>query len=136
MLEPEFKGRVVVEASVSPSEDAGKVAAAVENIVGATRGEAEEERLVVRLVSEDVGSLSRLRDQLRDRHVRSAARRILLTSKKGGSTVLMLNRQAAAAGVLAVCSTPEESPLGPIYVTIESRQIDGIVDWLTAYESG
>ena len=132
-MEPEFRGRVLLEASVSPSEDVGKVVAAVKNVVVEGRGEVEQGRLSVRFVSEDMKSLNQLRDQLRDRHVRSAARRLLFTGKKGRSTTLMLNRQAAAAGVIAVCSSPDESPLGPIYLTIDSRQVDGVIDWLTAY---
>ena len=135
-MEPEFKGRVVVEASVSPSEDVEKVGEAVRNVLGGSERDLERERLAVRFVSEDIKSLKQLRDQLRDRHVRSAARRLLLSEKKGNSTTLMLNRQAATVGVLVVCSSPEESPLGPIYVTLQSKRINSIIDWLTAYESG
>jgi predicted RNA binding protein with dsRBD fold (UPF0201 family) len=49
------------------------------------------------------------------------------------STSLMLNKQAAAAGVIALCGSTEESPLGPIYLTAESEQIATVIDWLTAY---
>ncbi len=81
-------------------------------------------------------SLSHLRDQLRDRHVRAAARRLLLYSIKGGRAELMLNRQAAVAGVVVVCGSPEESPLGPIYLRLESDNLPAAIDWLTAYDSG
>ena len=85
------------------------------------------------IVTEDPAALSSIRDQLRDRHVRSAARRQLLLNLKGTSTSLMLNRQAATAGLVALCGTPEESPLGPIYLRIESGELDAVIDWLTAY---
>ncbi len=91
---------------------------------------------MIRLVSEETGCLDTLRDQLRDRHIRGAARKLLLSELKGGSTSLMLNRQAAAAGVVALCSSADQSPLGPIYATMDSRQIAAVIDWLTAYESG
>jgi predicted RNA binding protein with dsRBD fold (UPF0201 family) len=84
-------------------------------------------------VTDEAKALLRIRDQLRDRHVRSAARRRLLLGREGNSTSLMLNRQAAAAGVLAICGSPEESPLGPIYMTIESEKLDTVIDWLTSY---
>ena len=91
---------------------------------------------MIRLVSEEASSLDMLRDQFRDRHVRGAARRLLLSQLKGSSTSLMLNRQAAVVGVVALCSSPDQSPLGPIYATIDSRQIEAVIDWLTAYEPG
>jgi uncharacterized protein len=135
-MRPEFTGRVRVEAEISPSEDVEKVALAVLNVVGGAQGSLEKSDAKVRFESSDLGCLDRLHDQLRDRHVRSAARRILLVGREGGRATVMLNRQAAAVGVIALCGTPEESPLGPVYLTIESRPLDGVIDWLTAYEAG
>lgn len=120
---------------MSPSEDPGKVAGALQSVLGGHldvtvgRGEAV-------LTTEDIGAISHVRDQLRDRHVRSAARRQLLLNTEGRTTSMMLNRQAAAAGVVAVCGFPEESPLGPIYATIESDDLTAVVDWLAAYSEG
>lgn len=76
--------------------------------------------------------MKHVRDQLRDRHVRGAARRLLLAAKEGHETELLLNRQAAAAGVVALCGSPEESPLGPIYLKLASKDIDGVIVWLTS----
>ena len=90
----------------------------------------------MRIFTDDPKALLRIRDQLRDRHVRSAARRRLLLNREDDSTSLMLNRQAATAGVLVVCGSPEESPLGPIYLTIESKRLDDVIDWLTSYAEG
>jgi uncharacterized protein len=135
MSHPDF-ARLILEATVSPSEDPAKVAEAVSRVVGASQGSVSVGPRTVRLVSDDPKDLTRIRDQLRDRHVRGAARRRLLLNKSGHATSMMLNRQAAAAGVVVVCGTPEESPLGPIYLTISSRGIDSVIDWLTAYADG
>jgi predicted RNA binding protein with dsRBD fold (UPF0201 family) len=135
-LRPDLEGRVTLEANVSPSEDQEKVAGAVRNIVPAAAGQVETGSRFVRFASNDVMSLSHLRDQLRDRHVRAAARRLMLVGKEGNSTSLMLNRQAAAAGVVVVCGSPGESPLGPIYLSLESKKLDQLIDWLAAYETG
>jgi uncharacterized protein len=135
-LDPELLGRVSFEARVLPSEDPQKVASALSSLAGVGT---EDLRIVegkVRYESRDIKSLSRIRDQLRDRHVRSAARRLMLLRTKGNATSLMFNRQAAMTGLAVVCSTPEESPLGPIYLTIESKRLDVILDWLAAYEPG
>ncbi len=90
----------------------------------------------VRVVAEGAASLDRIHDQFRDRHVRGAARRLLLWTAKGDSTSVMLNRQAAIAGAVVLCSTPDESPLGPIHLKISSNKINAVIDWLTAYEEG
>ena len=136
MPQPEFRLRVTVEAALSPSEDPAKVRSAVANVLGECRRELREDPSRVRVTSDDGTSLRLLHDQLRDRHVRAAARKLLLVGRERGRTTVMLNRQAAQAGVLALCGSESESPLGPINLTIESEKLDDVVEWLTAYEAG
>jgi predicted RNA binding protein with dsRBD fold (UPF0201 family) len=87
----------------------------------------------IRIRSESSRCLQKLHDQLRDRHVRDAARRLMLASLEGHVLPLKLNRQAAAAGVLALCSNAVESPLGPLNLEIECEAPEKLIDWLTAY---
>ncbi len=129
---PEFKARVVLEAAVSPSEDPARVAAALKNVVGEVEAESGVRNSSVRLATADPKALVRIRDQFRDRHVRSAARRQMVLNLRGKSTSLMLNRQAAAAGVVAICGSPEESPLGPIHMRIESDNPEVVIEWMAA----
>jgi uncharacterized protein len=133
MSAPELKAKLALEATVSPSEDPVKVLQAMKNVVGEARCDIATDSHSAKIVTDDPRALVRIRDQLRDRHVRSAARRQMLLKNSGRSTSLMLNRQAAAAGVVALCGGPEESPLGPIYLTLESGEIDALIEWLTAY---
>ncbi len=106
------------------------------NVLGDSMCSFEEGKRTLRAISADPKSIVKLHDQLRDRHVRGAARRLLLSRREGDRVTVMLNRQAAFAGVLVLCGTESESPLGPLYLTIESKDMDAIVQWLTAYESG
>ncbi|HUH82398.1 MAG TPA: hypothetical protein VLX33_00805 [Nitrososphaerales archaeon] len=135
MSPPEFTAKFRLEASVSPSEDPGKVAGALLSIIGRPL-EVTVDGDRAALTTDDLGAISHIRDQLRDRHIRTAARRQLLLNGEGRTTFMMLNRQAAAAGVVAICGSAEESPLGPVYATIESDHLAAVVDWLTAYEAG
>ncbi len=133
---PEFGAKVVVEATLSASEDPDKVIAALGAVVGEAPRGLPEGSHSARFATDDPRAIARIRDQLRDRHVRSAARKQLLLNRSGRSTSLMLNRQAATVGVLALCASEEESPLGPIYLTLESDRLDEVIDWLTAYVGG
>lgn len=136
MAQPDFRARLTLRATVSPSEDPAKVLSALRNIVGGIEGDVTERAGSVRLVTDDVRALTHVRDKLRDRHVRSAARRQLLLNASRGSTRLLLNRQAAAAGVVAVCGSPAESPLGPIVAILKSDRLQDAIDWLAAYTEG
>ena len=93
----------------------------------------EEGSNSVRLRSGSSRCLQRLHDQLRDRHVRDAARRLMLASLDGNVLLLKLNRQAAAAGVLALCSSAVESPLGPLNLEVETESPSQLIEWLTAH---
>ena len=136
MPKPDLKLRVSAEARVAPSEDPNKVKLALQRILGESGLEVDESPTRIRATTEDAAKLTKLHDQLRDRHVRAAARRLLLSSIEGSTVTLMFNRQAAYAGVLALCGSEAESPLGPIYVTLESKQLEDVIEWLTAYETG
>jgi len=132
-MEPEPRVKLTLRASISPSEDPAKVAKALESIAGEGLYEVRLGQ-EAKLITEDPKVLGRLRDQFRDRHVRSAARRQMLLNLEGDSTSIMLNRQAAAAGAIALCGTPEESPLGPVYLRIQADKIGAAIDRLTSYE--
>lgn len=124
---------LTLEATISPSEDPTKVISAMQNVVGNVQSPISSDGNSARLVTRDPRALIWMRDQFRDRRIRSSVRRQFVVNRSGHSTNLMLNRQAAAVGVVAICGAPEESPLGPIYLTVESDDLDRLVDWLAAY---
>jgi predicted RNA binding protein with dsRBD fold (UPF0201 family) len=44
--------------------------------------------------------------------------------------MVLLNKQAAYSGVIAPVEDWDESSLGPIRVTIDSRDLDKVIEWL------
>ncbi|MDA4111624.1 MAG: hypothetical protein OK439_03740 [Thaumarchaeota archaeon] len=123
---------IVAEAQVKKTESKEKVAAALSNLLP-ERGELRFEDDRVMFVSSSIESLRHLKDQFRDRRVRSAARRLLLSNQEEGSlqTYLLLNKQAATAGIGALCDDPRESALGPIVLRLKSNQLQSVIDWMT-----
>src|SRR5215467_13090624 len=79
----------VIQASVSPSEDPHLVAMAVAKLLGCPEDEVQIGATGVIFKSGGTNSLARIKDQLRDRRVRGAARKLLLSSMEKGKSYLM-----------------------------------------------
>jgi predicted RNA binding protein with dsRBD fold (UPF0201 family) len=126
---------IVLRADISASEDPERVLKAARNVLGdcSYKVELSPQSLVLR--SSDRGCLQKVHDQLRDRHVRDAARRQLLVNMEGRKLRLLLNRQAAFVGVIASVSAAEESPLGPLVLELQTDKPEEMLDWLTLYRS-
>jgi predicted RNA binding protein with dsRBD fold (UPF0201 family) len=127
--------RVLLRAEVSRSEDPDKVLAAARNILGDSPHELERRPDAILLKSSGLSCLQKIHDQLRDRHVRNAARRLLLKSVEGTHMRILFNRQAAYVGVIAAVSAAEESPLGPVVLELDVNDPLKLLDWLVPYQS-
>jgi predicted RNA binding protein with dsRBD fold (UPF0201 family) len=114
---------------VRASESKEKVITALHNALPG-RLTIEEHQNLLTGSSDDPLSLSRIYEALRGRQVLNAARRLLLRNLEGSKTMLLLNKQAAYANVIALCEFHEESPLGPIELTVKSEDLKGLIEWL------
>ena len=131
MRRPNITSRIdlKVEAIVNPSEDTQKVIDAIANLFTSCSPEVSfRSRVVGRAVGSD--SLAILYEQVRSRSAMGVLRRMLLDNRVGDSTSFLLNKQAATSGIAAVIEEEQESPLGPIRVTISCEELDALVDWL------
>jgi len=128
------KCTIHIECKVNPSEDKEKVIKAIKNVIGMDGSIIVKDHNYYRLLSirlDGIESLKVIREQIHSRQVMNTFRRIMNGNKDGMSTWLYLNKQAAYAGVVSVCESEDESPLGPIKITIESDDIDSLIEWLT-----
>ena len=118
-----------VEAGVNPSEHPQKVIDAIANVVARCSPELSyRNRVVGRADGRD--SLAIVYEQVRSRAAMGVLRRVLLDNLAGYSTWFLLNKQAATAGIAAVIEDEQESPLGPIRVTISCEELGVLIDWL------
>jgi predicted RNA binding protein with dsRBD fold (UPF0201 family) len=133
-LEASAAVSITLSATISPTESPEKVLAAARNVLGDCVYQVEEEgegRIALR--SREMGCLLKIHDQLRDRQVRAAANRLLLRMRDGRRVIMLLNRQAATVGVVALCTSATESPLGPLVMEIECDKPETVIEWLTTH---
>ena len=122
-----------VETPLNPTEDSDKASRAVHNLFpNASLHEirTDERHAKLEATMSSLQDLENLKTVLRQEAIRDAARKILLQSVSGSTIVVYLNKQAAFAGKASFCERYDESPLGPITLTITTENPVELVDWL------
>jgi uncharacterized protein len=118
-----------VEAPINPSEHPEKVITAITNVIDKCSPELIYDNKAIGRSTESE-SLRIIYDQVRSRSAIAVLRRMLLVNRIGNTTWFFLNKQAAVAGSVVIIENEQESPLGPITVTIDCEELDAVVDWL------
>ncbi len=123
---------VLAEVEINSTEDADKVKAAVNNVLGNASITIKPSHNGNVLFAEAKGqdSLVKLRNLLRQDRIRDAARKLLFKSLRGGKISFFLNKQVAWAGHVSFSEETGESPLGTIHVTIETDDPQRLIEWL------
>ncbi|MCG7850311.1 MAG: hypothetical protein MIO93_14220 [ANME-2 cluster archaeon] len=122
---------VEVSAQVNPTEDGGRVHAAIENIFPGLEYQFEDrDGMTPRLMGRgDKDCLNMLHELLRSRMILDTARTNLRI--EGGIVTFRLNKQAATAG--KVSFPADDETLGSISVEIKAKDgdvVERVVDWL------
>jgi uncharacterized protein len=117
-----------VEAAVNPSESPERVIAAIANVIECSPEFRYGRRVIGR--SLEIESLRTIYEQIRSRSAMGVLRRMLLNNRVADSTSFLLNKQAAATGIVVVIEEDQESPLGPIRITLDCEELDALIDWL------
>ena len=125
---PNIECRIDVYCTINPSEDPKKIKQAVSNILVDVDIEINKESL--KATSTNLESLQKIYETIHSHQTQNTYRRQLNQNMANGSTWFYLNKQAAFANSVALCSEPEESPLGPIKIILNSNNIEKIIDWL------
>jgi len=77
--------------------------------------------------------LERFYELVRQQRILDVARKTLRKGIVGNSTIFFINKQVASVGKVNFCDEEGESPLGPIRIEIEYKDIEQLIDWLTPY---
>ena len=125
---PNIDCTIMIHASVNISEDPEKVKQAISNVI--LFDELNVEESFISAKSSEVASLEKIYETIHSKHLENIYRRNLEQNTNGNSTWFYLNKQAAFAGKIAICKEEDESPLGPIKVTLKSSNIERLTEWL------
>ena len=118
--------------AINPSEDIDKIRTAVSNVLIDMNERIAGNSLIAN--SNNYESLSKIYEIVRAKNITKAYRRNLRQNIVDDSTWFYLNKQAAFANVIALCDEDNQSPLGPIKIVLQSKNIRDVIDWLVPYE--
>ena len=118
--------------AINPSEDIDKIRTAVSNVLIDMNERIAGNSVIAN--SNNYESLSKIYEIVRAKNNTKAYRRNLRQNIVDDSTWFYLNKQAAFANVIALCDEDDLSPLGPIKIVLQSKNIRDVIDWLVPYE--
>jgi len=123
---------IYIETGINPTESEDRVMKAIENVFADLPVHVKPARKgsILLARSEDMDSLTNLRNLLRRERIRSAARKVLFEGLKGNTISFCLNKQVAYAGHISFSMVVGESPLGSISVQIECDDPRELINWL------
>jgi len=118
--------------AINPSEDIDKIRTAVSNVLIDMDEKIVGNSLIAN--SNNYEALSKIYEIIRAKNIKKVYRRNLRQNIVDDSTWFYLNKQAAFANVIALCDEDNQSPLGPIKIVIQSKNIRDVIDWFVPYE--
>jgi predicted RNA binding protein with dsRBD fold (UPF0201 family) len=121
---------VSAETIINPSEEPSRVIKCLMNTVNGGSPEINEEGNLAMVKTEGLHALHHIRVGVKSRFSAGVLRRLFEYNRSNNKTWFLLNKQAAYSGVIAIVESSVESSLGPIMVTITSRDLDRVLEWL------
>jgi uncharacterized protein len=118
---------ITVQTYINPSEELEKVNFAIKNVFPNSNFSLKDNKL--HLSTEKLEDLKKIKDQIRSRSTISVLKKVLYNNQNMDITWFLLNKQAAFSGVVVLVEEEDESPLGPIKITIKNRDIEEIITW-------
>lgn len=120
---------VSAETIINPSEEPSRVIKCLINTINGGSPEINEGNLAM-VKTEGLHALHHIRVGVKARFSAGVLRRLFEYNRSNNKTWFLLNKQAAYSGVIAIVESSVESSLGPIMVTITSRDLDRVLEWL------
>jgi len=128
MNTPNLSCKIEVFCTINPSESREKVEQTISNIFPYSVIKNNEH--TINAISKELRSFEKIYQFIHNNKLQKNFLRSLEDNLKNDTTWFYLNKQAAFVEQIAICEEFDESPLGPIKVTLTSSNIDRIIDWI------
>ena len=125
---PSLSCKIEMFCTVNPSESIEKIEKTISNIFPYSI--INNDNLTIHAQSKELRSFEIIYQFIHNNKLQKNYLRSLEDHLQNDTTCFYLNKQAAFVEQIAICGESNESPLGPIKVTITSSNIDAIIDWL------
>jgi predicted RNA binding protein with dsRBD fold (UPF0201 family) len=125
---PSLSCKIEIFCTVNPSESIEKIEKAISNIFPYSI--INNNNLSINAQSKELRSFEKIYQFIHNNKLQKNYLRSLEDHLQDDTTWFYLNKQAAFVEQIAICEESDESPLGPIKVTLTSSNIDAIIDWL------
>jgi len=122
MRSPNISCKIEIFSLINPSEDPKKIETAILNIF--PNAKIKTDNFSITSNSKDLHLLEKIYDAINSNQSQKIYQRQLEKNLENDSTWFYLNKQAAFVGTISLCEESEESPLGPIKVSLTSSNID------------
>ena len=125
---PSLSCKIEMFCTVNPSESIEKIEKAISNIFPYSI--INNNNLSINAQSKELRSFEKIYQFIHNNKLQKNYLRSLEDHLQDDTTWFYLNKQAAFVEQIAICEESDESPLGPIKVSIISSNIDAIIDWI------
>ena len=125
---PNLSCKIEMFCTVNPSESIEKIEQAISNIFPYSIINNNDFSIYAQ--SKELRSFEKIFQFIHNNKLQKIYLRSLEDNLQDDTTWFYLNKQAAFVEQIAICEESNESPLGPIKVTLTSSNIDAIIDWI------
>ena len=125
---PSLSCKIEMFCTVNPSESIKKIEKAISNIFPYSI--INNNIFSISAQSKELKSFEKIYQFIHNNKLQKSYLRSLEDNLQDDTTWFYLNKQAAFVEQIAICEESNESPLGPIKVTLTSSNIDAIIDWI------
>ncbi len=125
---PNLNCKIEMFCIINPSESIDKVEQTISNIFPYSI--INNDNFSINAISKELRSFEKIHQFIHNNKLQKNFLRSLEDNLKNDTTWFYLNKQAAFVEQIALCEEFDESPLGPIKVTLTSSNIDRIIDWI------
>lgn len=128
MNTPNLSCKIEMFCTINPSESIEKVEQTISSIFPYSVIKNNEFTIIA--ISKELRSFEKIYHFIHNNKLQKNFLRSLEDNLENDTTWFYLNKQAAFVEQIAICEEFDESPLGPIKVTLTSSNIDRIIDWI------